>query len=276
MTDETVITPETLTDEVVDKFFENEGKFDEPVPEVTKEEPKEESVAEEPKEEKKVNLGALHEERAKRKAEKERADRLERELNELRAAQKQQEPTYEEDPLETLRREHEQVKQVLIAQANQTVAQRKEQEYWAQIAEKEAEFKADKPDFDDAVKFLAESRLSELADLGFTEKEANKVLQDEIKWISDKAMADEVNPAERFWNLANRRGFKAKTAEQPKSDTKLDNIKKGLATNKSLPPASKSANQDLTAEALADMKVDVLTSLRGQTEFDKAWAKLFG
>lgn len=280
------ITPETLTDAQADDFFENEGKFKEPEkvaepkPELEKDTADE--VKEQPKEEKKVNLGALHEERAKRKQEKELREAAERERDDLRAQlqRKPQEEQQDEDPIEALRKENEQIKQFLGAQASHAIKTNEEQQYWGKIKQDEITFKADKPDFDDAIKFLANSRMEELKDLGWNDAEAQKVLSDEIKWIADKAYVDEVNPAERFYNLAGRRGFKKQSVEGKSvptaAETKLDNIKKGMETNKQLPPSSKSVKQDLTAESLADMNIDALTNIHGQTEFDKAWNKLFG
>jgi len=292
------ITPETVTDEQVDHFFETGGSFSDSQPEVsktpteTKTEQKEkqpevadDSVKDEPKEEKKVNLGALHEERSRRKAEREGREAAERERDELKRqlqqfAQKQKEPSFDEDPVEALRRENDQIKQILIAQANKAVEHNENNAYWNRVKESELAFKQDKPDFDDAIKFLASSRLDELKDLGWSEQEASKVLADEIRWISDKAYSDEVNPAERFYSLAKRRGFKAEPVEEKvelssEVNDKLDRIEKGIKTNRQLPPSSKSVKQDLTAEALADMNVDALSNLHGQTEFDKAWNKLF-
>lgn len=290
------ITPDTVTDAQIDKFFESGGSFEDsqpetaskPVNEATNGEPEKndsqpEVAKEEPKEEKKVNLGALHEERARRKAEREAREAAERERDELRQqlqkfAQKQ-EPSFDDDPVEALRRENAQIKQVIIAQANKALTDNENAKYWERVRESENAFKQDKPDFDDAIKFLASTRMEELKDLGWDDQAASKVLADEIRWISDKAYADEVNPAERFYNLAMRRGFKP--PEQKKElvsevNEKLDRIEKGIKTNRQLPPASKSLNQDLTAEALADMNVDALSNLTGNTEFDKAWNKLFG
>jgi hypothetical protein len=283
------LTPETVTDEIVDKFFESGGeiaKEEEAAAEAPEAKKAEEPVAEteEPKEEKKVNLGALHEERARRKAEQERAKKAEERAAELEAqlkqyAQQQQQPDFEEDPVEALRQKSAKMEQFLIAQANHALQQNEEAAWRNRIAESEAAFKQDKPYFDDAIRHLADSRIEELKDLGWNEEEAVKVLRDEIRWIADKAYADEVNPAERFLALAKRRGFVVPDAEAPKksdADTKLATIKKGMETNKTLPPASKSVKQDLTAEDLAAMKVDATSNLFGQTEFDKAWAKLFG
>jgi len=292
MTEETVISPDTVTDAQVDEFFKNEGAFDEKddskagepaEPSKTEDADDEPAKAEEekPKEEKKVNLGALHEERARRKAEKEAREAAERERDELRvmlAQYKRPAAEVDDDPIESIRRDNEQVKQVLVAQAQVALQQKQEAEYWSRVRESEQAFKQDVPDFDDAIKFLADSRLDELKDLGWSDQEAQKVLQDEIKWISDKAYNDEVNPAERFYALAKRRGF-SKAVEPAKSnegDAKIESIKKGQELNKNLPLGSKTSKQDLTAEALADMPVDALSSLQGQTEFDKAWKKLFG
>lgn len=289
------LEPETLTDEQVNSFFESGGEIEQPkeapqeevVEESAEEAPEEpasesnEEPEEKPKEEKKVNYGALHEERQRRKeaaerakAAEERAAELERQLQQFM----QRQPTEDEDPLETVAKRQEMVERVLAAQAQQAIKQAEDAKYWQRINESEAAFRQDKPDFDDAVKFLADTRKAELQAIGWSEQDAQKILGDEIRWIADKAYQDEVNPAERFYILAEKRGYK-KAGEQPPANNnsaKLDTIARGMQTNKSLPPASKSVKTDLTAEALADMNVDALTNLHGATEFDRAWAKLFG
>lgn len=281
MTEDAVITPESVTDAQVDEFFSSGGEIKaEPEKEVPKAEPEKEIVKEEPREEKKVNLGALHEERSRRKQEAERATKAEARAAELeRQLQERQQPADDEDPLESVRRDTQQVKEVLIAQANKALQEKETNEYWNNVRKDEAIFTKDAPDYTEAVNYLVETRRAELELLGFNEDGVKKILHDETKWISDKAYTDEVNPAERFYKLAKQRGYKpAETKEPVKNieiNTKLEKIKKGMETNKQLPTGSKSVNQDLTAESLADMKVDALSNLRGQTEFDKAWAKLF-
>lgn len=282
MTEET-ISPETVTDAQVDAFFES-GELpaeDTPVEKVEVEEPKVEKPEPKPEEEKKVNLGALHEERARRKAEAERARKAEERAAALEAEiQRYRQPQPDnDDPLDKLQREHQEVKNVLIAQAQRALQEKEESEYWERVRESEMAYKQDKPDFDEAISFLASSRIEELKDLGFDDAAAQKVLRDEIKWIADKAYQDEVNPAERFHNLAKRRGFKSNVATPPvnaNAAKKLETIKKGMETNKQLPPASKSSNQDLTIEDLAGMKVTNWGDPYGKNDFDKAWEKLFG
>ncbi len=283
----------TVTDAQVTEFFDNDGVMPKEEAKPAVEEAKKEAPIPEgekkpeDKSDNKVNYGALHEERARRKEAAERAKKAEERAEQLeRQLQQYSQPkqdNLDDDPIESVRRENQQIKQFLTAQANKALQDNENKTYWGKVAESEIAFKQDKPDFDDAVKFLATSRIEELKDLGWNDQEAAKVLGDEIKWISDKAYADEVNPAERFYNLAMRRGFKAKepeVAEAPVVDTaineKLDRIEKGMKTNRALPPASKSVKQDLTAESLADMNVDALSNLRGETDFDKAWKKLFG
>jgi hypothetical protein len=282
MTEETVISPESVTDEMVDQFFSNDGDLPEKIEEVKSEAPivDKEPVEEAPKEEKKVNLGALHEERAKRKAEAAARQQAERERDELRARVEEytrsQQPSFEEDPIESLRAEHNQVKQILITQARQALAEKENSEYWGKIGELESEFKESKPDFDAAIKNLAESRLEELQDIGWDAAAAQKILSDEIKWISDKALDDGVNPAERLYKLAMRRNRPA-VNEAPavnlQQANKLQNIKKGMETNKSLPPGSKSSNQDFTLEDLAAMTISA-NDPKSLAEYDRIWAKL--
>lgn len=277
---ETAVTVETIDDAKVEEFFNNEGKFNEEQPEVV-ETPVKESVNEQvtqpederPREEKKVNLGALHEERnrrkeeqAARKAVEERAADLERRL----AAYEKRPEAEDDDPVESLKRENEQIINVLNAQAQHAIKQKADKQYWDKVTESEKAFKQDVPDFDDAVKFLADTRREELTELGWDANSVAKIIADETRWIADKAYQDEVNPAERFFNLAVRRGYKkAQTKEDPVL-AKLNNIEKGIKANKQLPPGAKSVKQDLTIEALADMPMDVM----GNPDFDSAWKKL--
>jgi len=234
MTEITAPESVTVTDAQVDEFFNNEGSFAEsPTSEPVKPpEPEKAPIEDKPAEEKKVNLGALHEERQRRKSEQERANKLQQERDELMKRIEQMTPKQEndDDPLESMRKKQEMIERVLIAQANSTIQQTENQKYWGKVKESELAFKQDKPDFDDAIKYLAETRKEELKDLGWSDEEAAKVLADEVKWISDKAYADEVNPAERFYALAKRRGFKAPEPVIDEKDTKandkLDTIKK--------------------------------------------------
>lgn len=297
----TDIEPEAITDEQVSEFFDSGGVLPESKKEAAPEdkpvdEKAEASPAEEPKEEKKVNYGALHEERMRRKeaAERakeaaERAKKAEEEAAELRKqlerfANSNDNSSEDDDPLTAVARRQEMVERVLAAQAQQAIRQSEEAKYWQRINASEAAFRQDQPDFDDAVKFLAETRKAELMAIGWDEAGAQKILGDEIRWIADKAYADEVNPAERFYTLATHRGYKKAEAapvvqpapQDDKATAKLDTIARGIQTNKNLPPASKSVKTDLTAEAVADMNIDALSNLYGQTDFDKAWNKLFG
>lgn len=272
MTDETV---NEVSDDQVNEFFDNGGEFKEEAPDVIEEEVAKEEAPKE--EEKKVNYGALHEERMKRREIQAQLDELKKWKEEQTRPQPQQQPevTYDEDPIEVLRRENEQVKQVLNAQYQSELQKRQEAAYWDRVTESEIAFKQDAPDFDNAVKFLADNRLEELRDIGWSEAEAAKILRDEVKWIADKAYADEVNPAERFYNLAKRRGYAAEKPvvnDNKAAEQKLESIQKGINTNKQLPPASKSVKQDLTAEQLADMVVGINSG----SDFDSAWNKLFG
>lgn len=294
----TDIEPEAITDDQVKEFFDNGGVLPEGKKEAEPEEKPGEEKAEaataeepkeEPKEEKKVNYGALHEERMRRKEAAERAKKAEEEAAELRKqlqqfANNNDNSADDDDPLTTVAKRQEMVERVLAAQAQQAIKQAEELKYWQRVNESEAAFRQDQPDFDDAVKFLAETRKAELMAIGWDEAGAQKILGDEIRWIADKAYADEVNPAERFYVLATHRGYKKAEAalvvqpapQDDKATAKLDTIARGIQTNKNLPPASKSVKTDLTAEAVADMNIDALSNLYGQTDFDKAWNKLFG
>lgn len=290
------ITAETVTDKEIDQFFDNGGKFKtekkvkkeakkvEEAPEEEKaeeavEEPAEEKKAD-PKEDKKVNYGALHEERQRRKAEAARAAKAETELAEFKA--KYQQPQQEQsqyqpqNPLEVIALRQQQIDQYLTQQEQQRQAQVQDAEFRQKYSQSAEAFKQDAPDFGEAYNFLVNSRLQELSAIGYTPEQAQQVLVDDERGIVNLAYQNEVNPAERIYNLAKMRGYAAKQTEVPQDNTeieaKLDTIIKGQMANKNLPPASRSVNKDLTAAQLADMNVSVM----GDSDFDSAWNKLFG
>lgn len=95
------------------------------------------------------------------------------------------------------------------------------------------QFSQKAPDFQDAYKYLLDSRKLEHMAAGFSEQEATSILVEEEMSIVAKALQDKVNPAERMYNLAKARGFTGKAAAKTTGKT-LDSLKKGLDNSKSL------------------------------------------
>ncbi len=286
-----------VSDEQFDKYFESggesglgetpeeptEGLKDEPVAE-TEEEVESEA---EPDQKAERNYKAMaHEERERRKEmnkqlqdQQAKVQKLEQTFQRMmeqaqyqqQQAQLQQqqamEPSFEEDPLNALRRDQERIKQAL-QQQHQTVA---EQQRMAQMEQNQQNFvnryhdsaqsyAKEQTDFKEAYAFLNNQRLTELKDGGFTDQEAKQIILEDEMSIVSRAFNDGVNPAERVYKIAKARGYQvvankvdaANTAEQ-----RIAQLEKGVAASKSLGSAGgKSDKGALTLEAVANMDDD--------------------
>lgn len=285
MSDDTVNSQEEfveVSDEEADKLFENGGILEEPKaepePEPTEDEKiaeeaveeaeKKEEVPEKPeKEEKKVNLGALHEERAKRKELESKIavmeDRFKQLVSQLSPKQEPQIPSVDDDPVTNLNTRLEQAEQFQrqVIEERQAVAQ--QQQVIETYRAKSAEYAQENPDFQNAYQYVLKGRLSELEELGMSKEAALHVAQQEEFGIALKSLQDGANPAERIYKIAQLRGYKkAETKpEVPKKD--LSVIEKGQKNSKV--SGSATPEGELTLEAIAEMDDD---------EFAKAWEKI--
>jgi hypothetical protein len=274
MTDDTVNSqeaeneiPNDISDADADKLFENGGEMpeekaeveDTPDPELTP------SAEEKPKEEPKVNLGALHEERAKRKEVEAKVavmeDRFKQLVNSL-SQPPEQKPTPEEDPVNYFKQEIEDLKQFKKQTIEQTQAERQQEQVVNAYRAQSEQFKASTPDFNDAYNHVLTNRLKELKTMGLDEAQARHTVAQEEYNIALKSLQDGVNPAQRIYEIAALRGYQKKaTAEVPKKD--LSVIEKGQKNAKV--SASATPEGELSLEALAEMDDE---------EFAAAWAKL--
>lgn len=274
MTDDTVNSqetndiPEDISDADADKLFENGGEMPEEKPKkekVEEVEPEPEVKAEEekPKEEPKVNLGALHEERAKRKELEGKMAVMEDRFKQLVTGltPQEQKPTPEEDPINYFKQEIEQLKEVTRQQQEQTQAQRQQEQVVDAYRAQSEEFKATTPDFVDAYNHILSNRIKELKTMGLDEAQARQTVANEEYSIALKSLQDGVNPAQRIYEIAALRGYQKKTSEAPKKD--LSVIEKGQKNAKV--SASATPEGELTLEAIAEMDDD---------DFAAAWAKL--
>src|SRR3990167_3864560 len=273
MADETVNeeVTEDKTDEIADdKALDYLRSQETEVKEETKEEVKTEEKAEtkeEVKEEKKfVPLEALHEERMKRKELKERLDKQEQRFQELVEKFKPKEEALvfdsEEDRLryeqKALSEEVQEHRKFIEQQSRLSQQQQYEQTVIHTYAEKAKEFAKETPDFSEAYNFFHQSRRAELAAGGYPLAGDSKrgivpideYLRREELGLAQGSLQDEVNPAERIYNIAKARGYVKKS--EVKAD-KLENIEKGIKANKTLSGATGSSSKGLTLEALADM-----------------------
>jgi chemotaxis protein histidine kinase CheA len=307
MTDQTAVADVTgdITDTQVEQFFEKGGNVD--LQAETKQEASVENEAQQKTEQteqkvdqqqdaqnadKKVNYGALHEERERRKElqrqlqeQQQRTQKLEQTFQKLiervqPPQQQQHEPSFDEDPIEALRVQNEKLARS-VQEQNQTLAEqrayaervRQFEEFRNRYAESAQAFAKDQPDFGSAYHHLVKSRLDEYTHAGYTRKEAEQLLIEDEAAIVAKAYRDGVNPAERIYSLAKIRGYQAAAKNQPasvdkleESVQKLEQLQKGLQASKSLSGGGGKAQAPLTLEAVANMDDE---------EFEKIdWNKL--
>lgn len=275
-----------ISDDQVSAFFENNGempvaKHETVEPEVKQEAPKEEpreEPKEEPREEPKekyVPLAALHEEREKRKELKAKIEKMEQLFQQFQQGkQQEQKPpiTFEDDPFEYLKQEVQQVKTFADEQKQREQVTSDFQGTIAKYTESARQFAAQNTDFQEAYRHLTLSRMAEYQEAGYSAEEANHLAQQDEMAIVKKALADDINPAERMYKLAKLRGYSKKVeapAEVPKPQPKLDTIEKGVKASQSLSNKGGASPKSLSLEDLADMDPN-------SEDFKKGWKQLIG
>lgn len=133
----------------------------------------------------------------------------------------------------------------------------------------EAAFAAKTPDYLDAISWLRESRQSELADLGYSAADQSRIIMDEIRGISHNILQQGGNPAENFYKVALRRGFK-RTAGN--GADKLQTIERGQQAGRSLSQAAGAApSGKLSLERLVQMDDDEFAKMS-----ERDWRKAMG
>lgn len=210
-----------------------------------------------------VPLAALLEER---RAAQERERKMEERFQLLvqKLAPKQEEPkqpTIEEAPVERLRQLDEQFRSL----QQQTIQQQQEANLVNWYRVNANQFAEKQSDFHEAYTFWQQSIAGELADaMGYADPVAiEQQVQQFEKNIAVKAAQDGVNPGERIYKAAQRRGYKlAAPKEDPKPngatvDQQLETTRRGAAAARTLGTAGGAGNEGaLSLRALADMPMD--------------------
>lgn len=267
-----------------EQFFETSGESPAPPIEELGPPPAEKPDDQPPEEKapKMVPLGALHEERERRKelqreaqATTERAARMEARFDEVMrrmqgpAKVEPQVPDINTDPVGHLkaeadrnRAEMEEFKAWRASQGQQTDQARQQAEFVQQYAAKAREFAEKQPDFQAAYTHLWADRNAELNDLGFADPaERQKIIAAEEQGIALRAFRDNVNPAERLYAISKRRGFKG-SAET--GAAKIETLRAGTQASRSIAGGGV-PEQNIGLEAVSKMS---------DTEFDKYWDRV--
>jgi hypothetical protein len=278
-----------LSDQQVEEFFETGGEINDSQPTEENAQEQEDNESEtqgsedqdntdgNQKFEKKVNYGALHEEREKRKELQRKVQDVERKnqrmeetfqqlIQKIQYQQAQpphpQMPSYEEDPVGSIRARQEQIERFLAQQQQQSYEQQqleqtRQMQYTAQQQfldryQKSAEaYKQEKPDFKEAYQHLVHSRVGEYQQAGYSVDEARRLLEEDEAAIVAKAYNDGVNPAERIYNLARARGFQGGVNANKE---RIEQLEKGVQASRSLSNVSgKPGKAALRLEDIANL-----------------------
>lgn len=166
-----------------------------------------------------VPHGALHAEREKRKA-------LEQQIADLQEWKKSQEKPAEEapqyvDPIEDpegFRKWAEYNQGQTREQIEAEQKQRQEEQAARQRVERaqqlEQQFAEKTPDYQDAVQWLSQQRVSELRGMGYGDEEVAQQIRKDANGIFDAAEAAGMNPAEILYYRAKSAGFEAKPSQE--------------------------------------------------------------
>lgn len=128
------------------------------------------------------------------------------------------------------------------------------------MADAEADFTADHPDYRDAAHYYRTQRLEELQEAGYQGDDLKRRLADDLFGLVRTAFTSGLDPAERVYNLAKKRGFKAGKGA---ADKKLDALDRTAGTG--VRPQARAAAGVLSWSDVS--------KLDGAAR-DKAWAAL--
>lgn len=114
------------------------------------------------------------------------------------------------------------------------------------MAEAEDDFRAEHPDYDDAMKHFKTSLLGELEDEGFSGQELKREFESKLITLVDRALSNGRDPAQIVYNRAKKYGFAS--SEVDAATKKLQAIVRSHGASKA--PASSGAKAELTIEAV--------------------------
>jgi len=166
--------------------------------------------------------------------------------------------------------------QLQALQQQQTLDQQMSQ-FRGYVANEVETFRSTTPDYDAALKFARDARMTELKVMGLSDAQARQQLDQDEFGFTAAAIQNKKNPAEALYQYAAARGYKkaepqaqAKPAANP--EEQLERVSKGQQAAKSLGQASGTAQTpaltaanllDMTAEQIGALPEDVFRRLMG-------------
>jgi hypothetical protein len=232
-----------------------------------------------------VPHGAFHAEREERKkleqrleAERIRIAKMEERFNLVLEKTKPAVPDIAQDPvghfqhkLQQTEAELEQARKFREEQANRARLQEDHQRFMSAYHGAAQQFERQQQDFGQAYAFLAQSRIEDLTAAGYDFVQAQQLAQEDELRVVAKAFQDGVNPAERMYALAKRRGYapKPKEGEKSPAEQKLETIERGQKASPEFSPSSQ-GKPKLTLAAIAEMSDEDFAKL----DWEKTIGKL--
>lgn len=137
---------------------------------------------------------------------------------------------------------------------------------WAQ--QQASVFATQQPEFNDAYTFAKEGRTKELLAIGYAPEAVSSALEAEQAQLIMYAAQSGKNPAQLVYDYAKARGFTSKAAAALGDPNAAQKIAQGQAQAPKLNKGGQTADGEMTANDLANIKDPV--------EFEKQWNKVFG
>lgn len=131
------------------------------------------------------------------------------------------------------------------------------------VETREEVFRKTAPDYDAAANHWKAEKLAELIDTGVERDEAVRIMNGELRWMAERALAADKNPAEVLYGKAKRLGYKAAAQVEDKSkvDQQFDAVERAARASRSLGASSGSAPTKLSVKDIAEMSDDEYASL---------------
>lgn len=243
-----------------------------------------------------VPQGALHEERARRKAAIEDANRVRAEQEQYRqvmearfaqiqnALQQQNQPkppSFDDDPVSALKHGVEATQAELQQiRAYQEQEYRRQQAVAAQMQQKAAleravaedigEFVSEHPDYQDAYQDLLQKRFKQYLAIGFPPQEAQAAVSNDEYLLAQAAFQRGRSPAQAVYEMAVAYGYTKKEAKQASENVqKMETLQKGTKAASSLGSGGTPTGK-LTVDAIAQMNDDEFSTFMKSG----GWSKL--
>jgi len=136
----------------------------------------------------------------------------------------------------------------------QQEAQSKARQRFSEASRLEAEFAAQTPDYQEAARFLHDTRLNELASQGYGQQEIKAQIARDANALFDAAQAAGMNPAQLLYYRAQQAGYAKEQNQQPPDErAKLEAEAKAQRQTQGLGQSAGAQSGKLTADQLAQM-----------------------